>query len=232
MPAAAHLASCSPPPALPGVPEMPTAPITRSPARIGTPPAAVVMFGRRTGPGLESSFTRLPYSPDGVLYETAGAALRKLCTSLCAAPRVHPRIDRQRQAGGTDDAVPADHFIARHRFGARRNARQARYALRRRHRKAAQLARTHVRPRAGQPGEVEVVAPADEVDDRRARPLVRDVLRLDAGHVLVELAGEMAAAAEARRAVVELARARLRPRDEFLQRLRRRFRIHHQQEAR
>ena len=46
MPASAHFASPSPPPALAGVPETPTAPITLLPERIGTPPAAVVMLGR------------------------------------------------------------------------------------------------------------------------------------------------------------------------------------------
>src|SRR3954463_911264 len=62
MPASAHFASCSPPPALPGVPEMPIAPTTFLPATIGTPPAAVVMFGSSTGPMPRSSVKRLPYS--------------------------------------------------------------------------------------------------------------------------------------------------------------------------
>src|SRR5262245_4046082 len=67
IPARAQPSSAPPPPLSPGVPEIPIAPTTVLPALIGTPPAAVVMLARCSGPALPGlAAARLPYSPEGM----------------------------------------------------------------------------------------------------------------------------------------------------------------------
>src|ERR1044071_2654905 len=89
-----------------------------------------------------------------------------------------------------DHAVPADHFEARQRFRHRRDIGNRREPLRRGDRDRSQLASSHLRLRTLQAGEGELIAAADEIDERRPAALVGDVLRLHAGHLLVELARE------------------------------------------
>ena len=149
--------------------------------------------------------------PSATMRSRMSGALRILISSSCS--RVDERLRHLRRP---DHAVPADHLEARQRFGDRRERRAvAASALRRGDREAAQLAGAHLRLRALQAGEVEVVLAGEQVGHRRTRALVGDVLGLDAGHQLVELAREVAAAADAGRAEVERALVALRPLDEL-----------------
>src|SRR6476661_175666 len=80
----------------------------------------------------------------------------------------------------------------------------------------AQPSRPNVRQGGEQVGNDDMHLPRNEIDQREVAPLVGYVRHVYAGDVLEELPGEMTGAADAARSEVELARSRLRERDEFL----------------
>ena len=94
---------------------------------------------------------------------------------------VQPRDDRRRQVGRPEHAVPADEFVAGQRLRHRRHVRhRARRAAAWSPRAPRSLPARTCGCRGLHAGEVEVVAPAEQVDERRAAALVGNVLRLDA----------------------------------------------------
>src|SRR5882762_11562619 len=124
---------------------------------------------------------------------------------------VQPRDDGSGQPGRPDDAVPAHDFEARQLFRHGGQIGQGRDALGRGDREPAQLSASHLRLRRLYAGEVEMILPGDQVHQRGPRALVRNVLGLDAGHHLVELAREMSAGTDAGRTEVERPFEVLRP---------------------
>ncbi len=114
------------------------------------------------------------------------------------------------------------------RFRDRGQIRRERGALRRGDRERADSPALHLGKRRGEVVEHEVNAPADEILHGGRRALVGDVGHVDARHRLEKLAGEVAGAAGAARAEVELARLRFRERDELRDRVGLHRRIHHQ----
>ena len=138
-------------------------------------------------------------------------------------------IDRLRRAGGREQAVPLQRRIARHAgLGDGRHVRQRRHALRPRHRERAELAGFDQRLGGEQVGEQRRDPAGQHLGHRRAGALERNVLQIDAGHVLEQFHAHVRRRARAGGGVVERAGLGLRERDQLAQRLRRHVRMHHQ----
>ena len=140
-------------------------------------------------------------------------------SSLCSASamsRCSFCTIARRRAGAHDDAVPRGDVEARQAaLGDGRHVGQLRRAPRARDRERDELAGLHVLQHRRDAGEHHLHVAAEQVVHRRRDALVRDVHRLDAGLDVQQLAGEVRAAAVARRREVELAGVRLRVGDQL-----------------
>ena len=124
--------------------------------------------------------------------------------------------DGRRRAGRREHAVPAGDLVAGHAgLLHRRQLRHRRRAARGGDGQRTQLARFDERARLQARGEQHVDLAADHVGHRRLAAAIRHVRHLDAGERAEQRARQMAGAADTRRAVRELARLRLRERDQF-----------------
>ena len=140
-----------------------------------------------------------------------------------------PVDDRLRRAGAHVDALER---VGLHVLDAglfqRRHVGQTRPALLRRHGDRAQLAGVDQRLQRADVGGVEVHLAAERRGGSGARAGIGDMLHLDAGADLDQLAGELRRGADAGAGPVHLAVGRLRLLEEFLHRLDRRLRRHHE----
>ena len=142
---------------------------------------------------------------------------------------VEPLDDRRRRTRGRRDAVEGQHLVVRHaRFRDGRQVGRQRRARAARHAERAHFAVADERQQDGDALEGEVHGVAQHRGHRFAAAAVGHADDVDAGARLEQFGGEMRQAARAGVGVVELARIGLGVVEEFLQRLGRERRLHHQ----